>query len=189
MEHFENNTHTEIRVHEATDWFVSYDSWLYNIDYSLWLHQKDIAVLRGNIHTIRSALSTSTGAFLRNTNSQTVHAEMDDTLDRGSSLAETLDFVESSRSHGSLSEPADTSTGNLDEITAHVTERRCSTASRANAAGADTQASGAEDNAACTQGLESTILVTIAERTQPAKKGLVKQRVGLRRSPRRHRQT
>ncbi|EOA82667.1 uncharacterized protein SETTUDRAFT_34210 [Exserohilum turcica Et28A] len=174
--------------HETTDWFASYDCWLYDIDYSLWLHQKDIAVLRGNIHKMRSALPTNAGDYLRKDDNQTLHAEMDDTLDQDGSQAQALDLAKSPRLNSFLSELTEASNRNIDEITVHTIERERSTASDSNVSDTHVKASGVEGDRASPQKLESAIRMGLAERSGLAKKGLLKQRIGHRRSPRRHRQ-
>lgn len=178
MEQTETKMHATMHVHEPTDWFVSYDSWLYSIDYSLWLHQKDIAVLRGNIRTMRSALPVNARACSREDNDQTYHAGMDDTIDQ-----------ESSQLNSFLSELTEASTSNRDEITAYAIERQCSIARDENAPGTDVRAMGVEGATANPQQFEATIHMSPVKRSGLPKRGLVKQRVGLRRSPRRRRQT
>jgi hypothetical protein len=178
MEQTENNMHATVHVHEPTDWLSSYDSWLYNIDYSLWLHQKDIAVLRGNIHGMRSALPANARACLREDDDQRYHAGVGEAIDQ-----------ENSQFNSFLSELTEASASNHDEITAYATERQCSVARDKNAPGTDVRASGVEDATANPQQLEDTVHMGLVERRGLAKRSLVKQRVGLRRSPRRRRQT
>ena len=185
MNRFEDNVQAKVRVHEAMDWFEFFDSRLYEIDCRLWTHQKDIATLRGVVHKMRGALPANVGAYLRQDDEQARHVHTSNTLDHGRSHAQRLDFVQSSESNGVVSELTETSTSKMDKTTAHVTEHQRSTASDTSAS-TDAEAYGVAGCVAHIQQLQSAVLMSPFER---AKGSSEKQRVGLRRSPRRHRQT
>ncbi|KAL6152347.1 hypothetical protein ACJBU6_09222 [Exserohilum turcicum] len=71
---------------------------------------------------MRSALPTNAGDYLRKDDNQTLHAEMDDTLDQDGSQAQALDLAKSPRLNSFLSELTEASNRNIDEITVHTIE-------------------------------------------------------------------
>ncbi|CAG5136922.1 uncharacterized protein ALTATR162_LOCUS14 [Alternaria atra] len=189
MDWSEDNTQAGVRVHEATNRLDTVQSRLYDIDYSLWTHQKDLATLRGAVQKIRHSLSVDAGAYLRGDDNQTVqtrHAHTDNTLGHGHSHAQSLDFAGGSESNDLVSELMEASKSNVKEITAHVTENRRSTVSGTNAS-TDAGACGVAGCVAHIQQLQSAVRKVPTNRASPAKGSSEKQRVGLRRSPRRHR--
>jgi hypothetical protein len=189
MDRSEDNVKAKVRIHEAMDSFEFSDSNLYEIDHRLWIYQKDLATLRGAVHKMRSALLVNVGASLRGDSDQTRHAHTDNTLNHGRSHTRRLDFAESSEPNDAVSELMEASTSNSNEITAHVTEHRRCTASDTNTPGAGVGACGVADCVAHIPQLHSAVLIDPAKRAELAKGSSEKQRVELRRSPRRHRQT
>jgi hypothetical protein len=189
MDRSEDNLQAKVRVHEAMGWFESCDSSLYEIDHRLWIYQKDLTTLRGAVHKMRSALLVNVGAYLHGDSDQTRHAHTDLPLDHDRSHAPRLDFAESSESNGAISELMEASTNNFNEITTHVTEHRRSTASEPNAPDADVRACGVAGCVAHIQQLQSAVLMGPAKRAGLAEGNSEKQRIGLRRSPRRRKQT
>lgn len=178
-----NGMQTNVHAHEASHWYESCDASLYDIDYCLWIHQKDIARLRGAVHKMRSALPVNAVAYSHGKNDQTHHAHADHALDRQRSQTQRLDFAESSEPNDIVSELMEASSSNLNETTAHVKEHQRSAASDTNATDTD---SGACKEVGCIVHLRR---LQSAKRAGLANGSSEKQRIGLRRSPRWRKQT
>jgi len=188
MDQSEDNTQAKVRVHEATDLLGFLDSRLYDIDHRLWMHQKDLLLLRGAVHKMRNTLPASVGACLCGDNDLVRRAHTNCTPEHGRAHTQVPDFAGSSESDGLVSELMAVSNGGPNETTAHLTEYERSTASDTNAAAPGVGELGVAVCVERTQKLPSTGLVGPAKRAGLAKWGSEKQRIGLRRSPRRHRQ-
>jgi hypothetical protein len=189
MDQSEDNTQEKVRLHEATNLLAFLDSRLYDIDYLLWKHQKDLLNVRGAVQKMRNTLPASVGACLCGDNDLVCRAHTNCTPEHGRAHTQVPDFAESSESNGFVSELMAASNGSPNETTARVTEDERSTASDTNAPAPGVGESGVAGCVARIQQLQSTGLVGSAKRAGLAKWGSEKQRIGLRRSPRRHRQT
>lgn len=189
MDRSENGIRANGRLHEATNWFEFTDSRLYDIDYYLWVHQKDLSVMRGAVHKMRSALPANAAAYLRGESDRNQHLHADNTLDHENSHVRMLDSAERFEPNDVVSELMEASTDNPDETTAHVTENRRSTVNGMNAVAADVRECKIAGRVAHIQQLQSAVPMGPAERAGSAKESSEKQRVGLRRSLRLQRQT
>jgi hypothetical protein len=188
MDQSKDNIQAEVRQ-DATNWFEYVESRLYDFEYDIWMAQENLLTVRRAVQKIRSALPANGGAYLRGDNDQARRAHTDNTLDHDRAHAQELDLAESSESNGLVSELMEASTSNPNEITTHVPEHRRSTASDTNAPDADVGACGVTGCVAHIQQWQSAVLMNSAKRAGLAKGGSEKPRIGLRRSPRRHRQT
>lgn len=156
-----------------------------DIDHYLWKRQQDLATLREAVQQMRQFFSPNVEAHLRGDDNQTVQtrqAHTNNTPGHDCSRARKLDSSGDSEFNGFISELMEASTTSGNEISAHITEDRPSTASYTDAS-TDAGACGAAGRVAHTQQFQSVVLMGPVEK---AKESSEKQRVGLRRSPRQH---
>jgi hypothetical protein len=183
-----DNMQAKVRVHAVTNWFEFYGSQLYKIEHSLWMKQNNLADLSADVRKMRSELPANVGAYLGGDNNQTHHTHTGTTMDHDHSHGQRIDFSGNSESNGLVSELMEASASDLNEIAAPVAEHRRSTASDTNAPDTNLGACGVAGCVAYIQQLQSAVSTGPSKRAGLAKGRPGKQRIGLRRSPRLHRQ-
>lgn len=189
MSLFENDTHASGRVCEATDWFSYFEAGLYSLDCRLWEHQKYIAAMRGAVNKMRSAIPTDTATHLRGEGTGTHQIRTDNTPACKHSHSQPLDLAKSSEPSNAINELMEASLNDSNEIAAHFTGLRRSTASDTNVAGVDVGVCRVVGCVAHLQQLQSAMLADPEDRVGSADARSEEKRIKLRRSPRRHKQT
>jgi hypothetical protein len=177
-----------MHVHGAATWVEDCESKLYEIDYRLWMHQKDTVDMRRAVQKLRSALPLSGAAYLHEHRSQTRSAYADQAIDGAHSYIQGRGSSESHGPDSAVIELMEGSPSETNETTPRLAQLWQSTACSTNATDTDIKPCEPADRAAHTETEQSERLMDVANRAGLASGSSKTQRVELRRSPRRHKQ-